>query len=145
MAMKAWKNLPAPQKIENGHTLEGIPTVELLDHLFQFESFKREDIEKKFWIPRNRYTTLAIKLENIGVLIRGENNARVLSTEYSRADVAAILEQAESAKELKAVFRQVGPTSYTKQPTGKWIIQKVMDAMAPGQSPARFELHKLEN
>lgn len=92
--MKVWKNAQKPQEIENGSTLEGIPVVELLDHLFEKESFKREEVENKFGIPRNRYTTLAIKLENIGVLIRGENNARVLNTEYSRADVAAILASA---------------------------------------------------
>jgi len=34
------------QKI--GETVEGIPVSEILDHLFEFESFKRDDIEEKF-------------------------------------------------------------------------------------------------
>lgn len=41
LGMKAWKNLPEAQKVETAGTLEGIPTVELLDHLFQHKSFKR--------------------------------------------------------------------------------------------------------
>jgi len=36
------------KKVPAGETLEGIPTVEILDHLFEVQSFKRDDIEKKF-------------------------------------------------------------------------------------------------
>lgn len=145
LGVKVWKNAQTTQKIETGNTIEGIPTVELLDHLFNHQSFKREEIEKKFWIPRNRYTTLAMKLENIGVLIRGENNARVLNTEYARADIAAILENVDNARALKAVFREVAPGSFTREPTGKTILEKVQSALSPLPSPRRFELHKLEN
>jgi len=84
-------------------------------------------------------------LESIGVLVRGENNARILNEEYSRADVAAILENVGTARELKKVFRQTGPSSFTNQPTAKGMTQKVLEAIQSTPSPRRFELHKLEN
>lgn len=70
LALKIYKNRPTPQKTATGDTIEGIPTLELLDHLFEHQSFKREDIETKFAIPRNRYATLANKMESIGILKR---------------------------------------------------------------------------
>lgn len=123
-----------------GETLEGIPIVEILDHLFEFQSFKRDDIEKKFGIPRNRFTDLAQKLETLGILARGENNARVLNPEYSRSDIAAILQDNERASDLKAVFRETKPNSFTSEPTGKTIMERVKSFLSP--SP-RFPLHRI--
>lgn len=137
-----WKKRRPVAKNETGDTLEGIPVVELLDHLFEFESFKREDIEKKFWMSRNRYSRLALKLDEIGVLLHGKNNARILNPEYSRSDVAAILSSADNARDLKAVFRQVGPGSFTKEPSRTSIVEKVTAALG-APLPRRFELHKL--
>lgn len=143
LAIKVAKNAARAEKVATGDIIDGIPVVELLDHLFTQQSFKREEVERKFGIPRNKYTTLAIKLENLGVLVRGENNARVLNEDFARADVAAILNGASTARNLKTVFRQVGPTSYTNQPQKQNILERVRSAIT---SPApRFQLHKLEN
>jgi hypothetical protein len=65
MALEIFNERSDPKKIPTGNTIEGIPTLELLDHLFEHKSFKREDIENKFGIPRNRYGILATKLESI--------------------------------------------------------------------------------
>jgi hypothetical protein len=144
LAHTIYKNRPVAEKTPTGDTIEGIPTVELLDHLFEHQSFKRDDIEGKFGIPRNRYTLLAIKLEKIGVLIRGDSNSRILNPDYSRADIAAILASSENARDLQAVFREVAPGSFTREPTGRGIVDRVIEAVqAP--SPRRFPLHKLEN
>lgn len=128
------------KKVPAGETLEGIPTVEILDHLFEVQSFKRDDIEKKFWIPRNRFTDLAQKLEDLDVLIRGDNNSRILNPEYSRADIAAILQGAERSGDLNKVFREVKPNSFTNEPTGRSIVERVKSFLSP--SP-RFPLHKI--
>ena len=144
LALVIWKNRTRAEIKPTGETLEGIPVVELLDHLFEHGSFKREDIEGKFGIPRNRYSILAAKLESIGVLIRGDSNARVLNLEYSRADVAAILASAKNARDLKQVFREVAPGSFTREPSGRGVLDRVREALSPLPSP-RFELHKLEN
>lgn len=122
----AFRNMiPEPQEVPSGDTIEGIPTVELLDHLFEFESFKRDDIEKKFGIPRNRFTDLASKLESLKVLVRGENNARILNPEFSRSDVASILGGAERATELKPMFRRVNENTWANSPSKKEIVQRV--------------------
>lgn len=145
MCVKIYKNRSSPQKVATGATIEWIPTLELLDHLFEHQSFKREDIENKFWIPRNRYTLLATKLESIWVLKKGLNNARVLNEEYTRADIASILQNVTSAKDLKQVFRQISPTGYSREPQKESMIERITSALEPLPSPRRFELHRLEN
>jgi len=71
--------------------LEGIPTLELIDYLFEHKSFKRDDIEATFGVSRNRFDNLAKKLDEINILIRGANNARVLNPDYTRQEVVAAL------------------------------------------------------
>ena len=116
---------PEKEAIIEGETIEGIPVFELLDHLFTFQSFKRDDIEKRFAIPRNRFTDLANKLEELQVLVRGENNSRVLNPEFSRSDVVLILSGVEQAKDLKPVFRQEDDSSFTSRPTGFDILDRI--------------------
>lgn len=122
------------RKRTQGHTIEGIPTVELLDHLFEFESFKRDDIEAKFNIPRHRYTDLAQKLETLGVLQRGPNNSRVLNPEYTRADIAAILHGRNTSGQLAPVLRQKSPTSWTAGPTLAHLMDRLKNALTPSPS-----------
>lgn len=126
---KMLPEFPEMKKEPTWNTIEWIPVVELLDHLFEFESFKRDDIEKKFGIPRNRFTDLAQKLENLGVLIRGENNARVLNPEFARSDVALILEWKTSAEDLRQLHRQENENTWTTQPSKMSIIEKVKNAL----------------
>lgn len=43
--------IPTYQKIMKGRTMgliEGVPVIELLDHLFTYRTFKRDEIEEKF-------------------------------------------------------------------------------------------------
>jgi hypothetical protein len=79
-------------------------------------------------------------LEELGILARGENNARVLNPEYSRSDIAAILQGAERSGDINKVFREVRPGSFTSEPTGKTIMERVKSFLSP--SP-RFPLHKI--
>ncbi|WP_146118976.1 hypothetical protein [Blastopirellula marina] len=101
------------QEVES---IEGIPTSELLDHLFTFGTFKRDDIEDKFKIPRYRYTALAKKLKELDVLTSGENNATVLNPDCSREHVASILEGKTTAAELEKPLTIVRPLpSFTRR------------------------------
>lgn len=86
---------------ENDETIEGVPVPELIDHLFEEGSFKREDIEGKFGMPRNRYQRLAEKMEQLEILTRGENNSRVLNDEMSRAEVIEHLKGKRVAMQLE--------------------------------------------
>lgn len=86
--------------------IEGVPTAELIDHLFEHNSFKRQEIEAKFGVPRNRYHKLAERMESVGILIRGENNSRILNKDLSRAQVAEHLIGKVSADQIDS-FRVV--------------------------------------
>jgi len=150
----ALKPLPEENEVKaTGNTIEWIPVVELLDHLFEFESFKRDDIEDKFGIPRNRFTDLAKKLESLHVLIRGENNSRILNPEFSRSDIAIMLEGKSSTEELKPLNRMTSETSGTSEPSGKTIIERVSEFLTQEREVTevtplpsrRFELRKINS
>jgi len=121
----------APIKAPN---IDGIPTAELLDHLFTFGTFKRDEIEGKFGVPRNRFDALAKKLDEMGVTVhdRQKNNARVLNPAYSRQDVAAILAGKRTAKDLQGgALKQVDQRTWTTDPTATQIEARVQDALRP--------------
>lgn len=104
--------------------IEWIPTLELVDYLFENKSFKRDNIEKTFWIPRNRFEKLAKKLDELNIIIRWANNARVLNEEFTRQEVYKILEWKSSAEELKNIFSKVSDSIFLKAPAIKNMIQK---------------------
>ena len=81
--------------------IEGIPVTKLVDHLIKFKTFKRDDIETKFLVPRYRYTALAKKLKELDVLTHGINNMSVLGAEWDRAKLLALFAGKESADELE--------------------------------------------
>lgn len=76
-------------------TIEGIPIHEVVDHILTEGSFKRDDIERKFAIPRNRYQAIATKLDRSGIFIRGDNNARILRDDITREILAKVLTSPE--------------------------------------------------
>lgn len=87
-------------------SIDGIPRLELMDHLFTIGTFKRDDVESKWAIPRYRVTAISKKLEDLGVLIRGENNSRILNPEYTRADLATLLGDHQSMDDVKVLTRK---------------------------------------
>lgn len=147
----SWISLVRSVKIKTsfktpGQNIEWIPVVELLDHLFEFQSFKRDDVEKKFWIPRNRFSNLANRLEELNVLVRGENNARILNPEFSRSDVANIFNGAEWFEDLKPVFQKVSENSWSVSPSKTRIIKNVKDWFSKKENVGHslwFNSHKI--
>lgn len=98
--IKSYRKYP-----EGVKTIEGVPDYEILHHLFMAQSFKREEVLKKFNMSARRFDKLAKKLEEIGVLVRGENNSRVLNNEFTREELADIMGQASHAEEIKKPIR----------------------------------------
>lgn len=99
------------QSCESDETIEGIPVTELVDHLFEEKSFKREEVESKFGIPRNRYHRLAEKMEEMEILVRGENNSRVLSPDVTRGEVVEHFKGKRVAMDLDTLRIVRSPTS----------------------------------
>lgn len=76
---------------KNVELVEGIPVDEFVDHIFEHKSFKRDDAETVFAMPRNRYQSLANRLDELGIFVRGANNARELNPNLSRKEVVALI------------------------------------------------------
>lgn len=108
------------QSIESDETIEGVPVNELIDHLFENQSFKRCDIEGTFGMPHNRFQRLAEKMEEMEILTRGENNSRVLNTKMTRAEVIEHLKGKRVAMQLEYPLNIVRtslpcPTTFTSR------------------------------
>lgn len=114
--------------------IDDVPRVELLDHLFRNKSLLRDEAEVAFRIPRYRVTDLKKNLERVGVLVRGPNNSHVLNPEYSRQDVASILESAHTASKLRPLFRKTPSGGFTSEPSAVEIQDRVTSLLstAPG-------------
>lgn len=139
-ALKAMKRLYLIKPKQRLQLIEGVPTTEILDHIFTEGSFKREEIKKKFGISHDRSNKLAQKLEDLGVFVRRENNARVLNPEMSRQDVAALLEGKTSADELVPVMKREANNAWTTDPLGPKIQARVEEALS---SPPIFTFKRL--
>ena len=111
---------PVPQV----DSIEGIPTDELLDHLFTAGTFTRADAEK-FGMTAKRHNALVSKLKELGILTHGANNSTVLAAGARREDVAALLSGKTKAEELKAGVRIVRPLPYSPTPSPAFKIRAV--------------------
>lgn len=94
-----------------------IPIVEIVKHLFEEKHFKRTDIENKFLIPRNQYTKLASKLEQINILKRGENNSRILNEDYTQEQILkAFIFCDWNIDNLRIHHEEIAPNSFSSLP-----------------------------
>jgi len=109
--------------------IEWIPVIELIDHLFIAKSFKREEIEKKFSIPRHRFTDLANALEECWILVRGENNSRVLNPNVTRQEIVSCVAQAEKVEQIVRRPIAKSENEYIFADVGNMIEERVADCM----------------
>lgn len=87
--------------IEVSKMVDGIPVDELADYLVRNGNFRREGVNgvrETFGLRMDKFNRLAGKLEQNGVLIRGENNLRKLAPKWSRQALIDFLSQSESSK-----------------------------------------------
>lgn len=111
ICIDTFKSCFAGKDSDEAETVEGIPTDELLDYLFTVKTFKRDDVEARFKIPRYKYTILSKRLKESGVLTHGINNETVLSSDVTRAFVAGVLTgDGEPVKIVRPI-----PSSFTKR------------------------------
>lgn len=113
-------------------TFEGIPVMELLDYLFDVQTFKRENVVKKFKITRSQYDRLVGILKDARILMHGPCNAHLLNTEYSREQIAKMI--TAGAKNGKISETDAGVSlsknSYGFDPDAKRIEKKVSASIA---------------
>jgi len=95
------------QKMHNP-VIDGIPIDELADHLIRNGHFRREGINgvrATFGLRMEKFNALAGRLEANGVLVRGENNLRVLAPKWSRQALIDFLSQTDKSKNMTPWFR----------------------------------------
>ncbi|MEE9117829.1 MAG: hypothetical protein V3U02_04440 [Calditrichia bacterium] len=120
-------------------TIEGVPVGELLHHLFTENSLKFE-AKKKLGFTHARFCSLVSKLEKLNVLVRGENNSRVLNPDFSREQVADILRNKSRSENLSPALRifRKGKVSIQSLVEKKQFVSK---AMSPSLDP--FSVRKI--
>lgn len=90
--------------------IDGVPVSELVDYLFRNNNFKREGVNgarETFGLNMDRYNRLAQALEDKNVLVRGENNMRVLSKSWSRQSLIDFLSENPKSQQMKSYFRVI--------------------------------------
>lgn len=145
---KCWEwvssiELPAPAPVrEEVPTFYGVPVVELVEYLFAGDgSFRRDDVEARFAMPRNKFDEMAKKMDGVKIFVRGENNARKLNPDFSRSDVSSMLFSAVESGELRPLMRKESECSYTSRPS-------MPDLVAACESPTPshgFTVRRLDN
>lgn len=87
--------------------LDGIPVSEMVDYLLRNKHFKREGVNgvrATFGLNMERFNRLAKKLEENKVLVRGENNGRMLDGHWSRQALIDYLSGEERSIDLQPRF-----------------------------------------
>lgn len=117
-------NIPElPKTPVHGPQYFGIPVIELVDYIFSASSYSRTEFCEYFGVSRKVFDDLASGLDKIEVFVRGANNARVLSPNYSRADISSILTRASENGEIRPLIRSTG-NGYTHTPSMPEIVAR---------------------
>lgn len=90
----------------HGPLYQGIPIIELVDYLFLEDSFSRSEFCDYFWVSRKVFDDIATAFDKLKIFVRGANNSRILSDEYSRADITSILTRASEVWEIRPLIRE---------------------------------------
>ena len=94
--------------LQHEKLLDGIPVAELCDYMIRNKHFKREGVNgvrETFGLNMERFNKLASKLEENGVLVRGENNGRVLDAKWSRQSLIDYLSGTEKSAKMQPHFK----------------------------------------
>ena len=57
-------------------------------------TFRREDIEREFGIPRHLYYDMVKVMDEVGIFIRGANNERRVDVRLTKGDIVSLLSPA---------------------------------------------------
>lgn len=79
------------QKKTHHDSIWGVPVIEIVGYLFDHGNFSREDVCNNFAITRKEYSEIVEVLDIHNILVRGENNSRVLNSLMPREMVVNIL------------------------------------------------------
>lgn len=87
--------------------IDNIPVPELVDYMLRTKHFKREGmngVRATFGLNMEKFNRLAKKLEENKVLVRGENNGRILDGHWSRQALIDYLSGEKRSADLQPRF-----------------------------------------
>lgn len=87
--------------------IDDIPVAELVDYMLRNKHFKREGmngVRATFGLNMEKFNRLAKKLEENKVLVRGENNGRIVAGHWSRQALVDYLSGEEKSVDLLPRF-----------------------------------------
>lgn len=110
--------------LEESQLIDDIPKTELVDYLLVNKNLNIKHATEYFLVPQNKIEKLAKKLEEVEILVRGDNNARILNIAFSRSDIANILQDANTIDSIAPLFRKK-ENGYTSVPSNLPTVQFV--------------------
>lgn len=117
------------QRFEEAQPMyQGIPVSELVDYLFLESAYSRDDFCQRFAVARRVFDDMADAFDTQWIFKRGRNNARILNTEYSRSDIASVLQRASESGEIRPLMRKT-ESGYSHRPT--WFTTRPLHDSSP--------------
>ena len=81
--------------------------------MFQYNGLPTNEFLDRFHVSKDVLKKLGDNLERIGILTRGNKNARVISSLFGADEVFQILEKYPDSSALSAPLLQTAPNSYS--------------------------------
>ena len=72
----------------------GVSLEKITEYLMIRGTFRREDIEREFGIPRHLYYDMVKVMDEVGIFIRGANNERRVDVRLTKNDIVSLLSPA---------------------------------------------------
>ena len=88
--------IPKTKTKDSGPVIDGIVRDKLIDFLLDHSWFPYVHAKDKLWLFPKEYKKLGDNLERVGVLVRWDNNARVLSEKVDRELLEKIISKTSS-------------------------------------------------
>lgn len=119
------------------NSIWGVPLVEVVGYLFDNWNFPRDQVCDLFAISRSEHAEIVEVLDAQNILVRGQNNSRVLNPLMPRETVVNILLWGETVKYASMIGKTFDFFAA--------IREKIQGTLSSIPSPAerRFKLHKI--
>jgi len=69
----------------------GVSLEKVTEYLMIRGTFRREDIEREFGVPRHLYYDMVKVMDEVGIFIRGANNERRVDVRLTKNDIVSLL------------------------------------------------------
>lgn len=123
------------EKKSHHDSIWGVPVIEIVGYLFDNGNFPRDSVCDVFAITRKDYSEIVEVLDIHNILVRGENNSRVLNPLMPREMVVNVLMWGDK----KEIASMIGKTFDFFSSIG----DKIREHLSPSLPAPRFERRKI--